>query len=72
VTDGFTPCRVPRRRADALQGRPVLVGIATADPNVKLTNDTFSRPLRDRISRNTARAVNARLNPMKKRHSTRS
>ena len=74
VTDGFTNALLAFRdgRADALMwDDTVLVGIATADPNVKLTSDTFlALPYGIGIKQgNTAlRAwVNARLNLMKKR-----
>jgi len=74
VTDGFTNALLAFRdgRADALMwDDTVLVGIATADPNVKLTSDTFlALPYGIGIKQgNTAlRAwVNSRLNVMKKR-----
>ncbi len=74
VTDGFTNALLAFRdgRADALMwDDTVLVGIATADPNVKLTSDTFlALPYGIGIKQgNTALKawVNARLSLMKKR-----
>ena len=74
VTDSFTNALLAfnQGRSDALMwDDTVLVGIATADPNVKLTSDTFlALPYGIGIKQgNTALRVwvNARINLMKKR-----
>jgi len=74
VTDGFTNALLAFRdgRADALMwDDTVLVGIATADPNVKLTSDAFlALPYGIGIKQGNAqlkRWVDARLNLMKRK-----